>query len=190
MAAISQLLEIVRRGRIATAPPGEFVIDRNAIGIDTAPLESGSLYMTHFVALETETIAAIRTGTGGAATTAGATTHAWAGIVAWDGTDYTPAAESGDLADAFEAEFTAYDFELTAPWTKTAGRDYAVWYLWIGTGQSPALPDAGGFYQQSTVEPRTNAYLSAQTGPPADPIAGSGFAPDSRRYQALLLKDV
>jgi hypothetical protein len=176
--------------RIRLASPrivdaGEYVLDRGQITA-SSPLESGTLFLTHFTAAATETITTLRTGTGGSGTVATSSTHAWIGILNWDGTNYTPAASSVDDPTRWTAEFATYDTPLQSSWAKTAGQRYALFLLWIGSGQPPSLAAGGGWYQDSLIEPRSNALLFSQTAPPNGSLSGAFFGPDSRRFQALM----
>lgn len=188
-AAVTALLPV--NPRVADA--GEYVIERGQVSTES-PASTGNLYVTHFTAAVTETIQTIRTGIGsGEATSA---THAWIGIMSWDGTDYTPVAASVDDPTRWATEFVTYDTQLFQwdhagedafkGWSKVAGQDYAMWVLWIGSGDAPSLFAGGGSYQDSLEAPRTNAYISSQTQPPAAPISGSFFGLDSRRFQGLM----
>lgn len=184
-------LRIERLLRVVDA--GEYVIRRGDVTTES-PAVSGNLYVTHFTAAVTETIQTIRTGVGsGAATSA---THAWIGILSWDGVNYTPVAESVDDPTRWASAFATYDTQIYEAghagvggfegWAKTAGTDYALWVLWIGSGSAPNLFAGGGGYQDSLEEPRSNAYIGSQTQPPAAPISGAFFGSDSRRFQGLM----
>lgn len=195
---------MVRRTMLMRAPDprvvdaGEYVLPRGEI-IASSPATTGNLWVTHFTAARTETIMSVQTGTGGSGTVAVDAEHAWVGVMSWDGAQYLPLAVSVDDPTRWTAEFQSYDTDLFAAtpvsgvanesspgFLKVAGRDYAFWVLWIGTGQAPSLPAGGGWYQDSTVEPRTNAWIGSQTGPPAAAYLAGWFAPDSRRFQSLL----
>lgn len=172
---------------------GEYVIPRRDI-ITESPAVSGNLYMTHFTAARTETIQTIRTGIGG--TVATSAEHAWLGIASWDGTNYTPVAASVDDPTRWTSGFQTYDTQIFAwdhpgeagfeGWAKVAGQQYAFWVLWIGAGTAPNLPAGGGWYADALEAPRVNAYIGSQTQPPAAPISGAFFGPDSRRFQGLM----
>ncbi len=188
-AAVTALLPV--NPRVADA--GEFVIPRGEVTTES-PASTGNLYVTHFTAAVTETIQTIRTGIGsGAATSA---THAWIGIMSWDGVDYTPVAASVDDPTRWATGFATYDTQIFQwdhagetgfeGWDKVAGQDYVMWVLWIGSGTAPSLFAGAGNYQDSLELPRTNAYIGSQTQPPAAPISGAFFGPDSRRFQALM----
>ena len=170
---------------------GESVLRRGDINTNS-PLESGSalngtMFMTHFRAARSEAITKIRTGTGGAGTVATSAVHAWIGVVGWDGTNYNPITSSVDDPTRWTAQFATYDTPLQATFNKVKGVDYAMFLLWIGTGQAPSLPAAGGWYQDSLTAPRTNALIFSQTQPPAAPLSGAFFGPDNRRFQGLML---
>jgi hypothetical protein len=177
--------------RLVTA--GEYVIPRSDI-ITESPLTSGNLYVTHFTAAATEEVQSVRTGIGG--TVATGATHAWIGVASWDGSGYTPLAASVDDPTRWAASFQTYDTQLYQwdhageagfeGFDKAYGQEYALWVLWIGSGTAPALPAGGGWYAESLEEPRTNAYIGSQTQPPAAPLSGAFFGPDSRRFQGLL----
>lgn len=172
---------------------GEYVIPRRDI-ITESPATTGNLYMTHFTASRTETIQTIRTGIGG--TVATSADHAWLGIASWDGTNYTPVAASVDDPTRWTSGFQLYDTQIFAwdhpgeagfeGWSKIAGQSYAFWVLWIGAGTAPSLPAGGGWYADALESPRVNAYIGSQTQPPAAPISGAFFGPDSRRFQGLM----
>lgn len=189
----SWLLVAAAEGASRIVDAGEYVIPRRDI-ITESPATSGNLYVTHFTAARSETIQTIRTGIGG--TVATSAEHAWLGIMSWDGTDYTPVAASVDDPTRWTASFQTYDTQLYAwdhpgeegfeGWNKVAGQQYAFWILWIGEGTAPSLPAGGGWYADALEEPRTNAYIGSQTQPPAAPISGSFFGPDSRRFQGLM----
>lgn len=187
------LLVAAAEGASRIVDAGEYVIPRRDI-ITESPATSGNLYVTHFTAARTETIQTIRTGIGG--TVATSAEHAWLGIMSWDGTDYTPVAASVDDPTRWTSTFQTYDTQLYAwdhpgeegfeGWDKIAGQRYAFWVLWIGEGTAPSLPAGGGWYADALEEPRVNAYIGSQTQPPAAPISGSFFGPDSRRFQGLM----
>lgn len=189
----SWLLVAAAEGASRIVDEGEYVIPRRDI-ITESPATSGNLYVTHFTAARTETIQTIRTGIGG--TVATSAEHAWLGIMSWDGTDYTPVAASVDDPTRWTSTFQTYDTQLYAwdhpgeegfeGWDKVAGQRYAFWILWIGEGTAPSLPAGGGWYADALEEPRVNAYIGSQTQPPAAPISGSFFGPDSRRFQGLM----
>lgn len=177
---------------------GEYVLPRGEINSQT-PATTGNLWVTHFVAARTETILTVTTGTGGSGTVATSATHAYVGFLDWNGSQYLPNAVSVDDPTRWTAEFQAYDTavfaatpvsgtaNLSSPgFQKVKGREYAFFVLWIGGGQAPSLPAGGGWYQDSMVEPRTNAWIGSQTGPPAAPYNAEWFAPDSRRFQGLM----
>lgn len=177
---------------------GEYVLDRGDV-ITASPSLTGTLYVTHFTAAVTETIQTIRTGTGGSGSVAVGSEHAWIGVLRWDGTNYVPEVVSVDDPTRWTAEFATYDTQLWAwdhagepgfeGFDKVAGQDYAEFRLWIGSGQPPSLAAGGGWYQDSLVPPRTNGQLFNQTQPPAAPLPGAFFGPDSRRFQALLSRE-
>lgn len=181
------------------ADEGEYVLDRGEI-ITASPATTGDLWVTHFTAARTETILSVATGTGGAGTVAVDAEHAWVGFLDWDGAQYTPNAVSVDDPTRWTAQFQSYEALLFAAgpggaanmsspgFRKVAGRRYAFFVLWIGSGQAPSLPAGGGWYQDSTVQPRTNAWIGSQTGPPAAAYLAEWFAPDSRRFQGLMLR--
>lgn len=188
-AAVTALLPV--NPRVADA--GEYVISRGEVTTES-PATTGNLYVTHFTAAVTETIQTIRTGIGSGAATGA--THAWIGIMSWNGTSYTPVAASVDDPTRWATAFAGYDTQLYQwdhpgevafqGWPKVAGTDYAMWILWIGSGNAPNLFAGGGSYQDALEEPRTNAYIGSQTQPPAAPISGAFFGPDSRRFQGLM----
>lgn len=183
--------------QLRLADDGEYVLPRGEI-ISSTAATSGNLWVTHFTAARTETILSAQTGTGGSGTVAVSATNAWVGILNWDGVQYTPLAVSVDDPTRWTAEFQAYDTSLyqadgngtaileSPGFRKVAGRRYAFFVLWIGSGQPPSLPAGGGWYQDSTVPPRTNAWIGSQTWPPTTAFLAEWFAPDSRRFQALL----
>ena len=197
MGELSQLRHATRAGRVCDE--GEFVVDRDTI-TGRGQLVDGSMSVSHFTAVESELILSLRTGTGAADTIGVDALHAWIGIFEWDGTDYTPAAASVDDPTRWASADAAYDtaiFEWDHPgeaghegWQKVAGRDYALWLLWIGdSGGSPVPPKlwaATAATLDSLTEPRTNGLLPAQTQPPVAPISGAFFGMDSRRFQALM----
>lgn len=176
---------------------GEFVLKRGDV-TSASPATTGNLWVTHFTAIVTETILTIRTNTGGASTTAAGATHAWVGVLAWDGTQYTPLCVSADDPTLWTAQFANYDTQvfavngsgqanLAAPgFNKVAGQKYAFFVLWIGAGQAPSLPAGAGNYADSLVEPRTNGWIGAQSAPPGSIYQGAWFAPDSRRFQGFM----
>jgi hypothetical protein len=195
---------MIRRTMRFRAPPdervvdgGEYVLDRGEI-VTSSPITTGNLWVTHFVAAKTETIMSIQTNTGGSGTVAVDADNAWVGVFDWDGTQYTPNVVSVDDPTRWTAEYQAYDTEIFAAlgngtadlgepgFHKVAGREYGWWQLWIGGGQPPSLPTGGGNYLDSTVEPRTNAWMGTQTAPPAAVYQGAWFAPDSRRIQGYM----
>lgn len=165
---------------------GETVLRRGDITVNS-PLESGTLFVTHFRAAKSEVITKIRTGTGGSGTVGVGATHAWIGILRWDGTNYLPVTESVDDPTRWTAQFATYDTPLQATFNKVKSVDYALYMLWIGSGQVPSLPAGGGWDQDSLTAPRTNALIFSQTQPPAAPLSGAFFGPDSRRFQGVLL---
>ncbi len=174
---------------------GEYVLPRGEI-YASSPATTGNLWVTHFTAAKTELVQTVQTGTGGAGTLAASATQAWVMILDWDGTQYTPNAVSVDDPTRWTGEFQTYNTQLYrwdhpgdsgyAGFQKVAGRRYAFGVLWIGAGQAPSLPAGGGWYQDSMVEPRINAWIGSQTGPPTGAYQGAWFAPDSRRFQAFL----
>jgi hypothetical protein len=188
-------LDTVARQRLVSS--GEYVLPRGEI-VQSTPATTGNLWVTHFTAARTETVTSAVTGTGGSGTVAVSATHAWVGILDWDGTQYLPNAVSADDPTLWTAQFQTYETPLFAAsgagtantgspgFRKIAGRQYAFFVLWIGGGQAPSLPAGGGWYSDSTIEPRINAWIGSQTGPPASAYQGAWFAPDSRRFQALL----
>jgi hypothetical protein len=170
--------------RILTS--GESVLRRGDISA-SFPLESGTMFVTHFRAAKTEAITKLRTGTGDGTTVGVSATHAWIGVLRWDGTNYIPVTESVDDPTRWTTQFATYDTPLQATFNKTKGVDYALYILWIGSGQVPALPGAGGWYQDSLTAPRTNGLIFSQTQPPAAPLSGAFFGSDNRRFQAVML---
>lgn len=165
---------------------GETVLRRGDITA-SLPLQSGTLFVTHFKAAKSEAITKIQTGTADSTTVGVGATHAWIGILGWDGVNYTPITESVDDPTRWAATNATYTTPLQATFNKVKGTRYALYILWIGAGQVPALPAAGGWYQDSLKEPRTNGLLFTQTQPPAAPLSGAFFGPDNRRFQAVLL---
>jgi hypothetical protein len=188
---IAALKSSIELQRVVTA--GEFVLPRGEVTTEL-PLATGNLYVTHFRAAITENIQTIRTGVGSGVATGAQ--HAWIGIMSWDGTSYTPVAASVDDPTRWASSFASYNTQVFAwnhagegayqGFNKVAGTDYALWMLWIGSGNAPNLFAGGGNYQDCLEAPRTNAYIGSQTQPPAAPISGAFFGPDSRRFQALL----
>lgn len=176
---------------------GEAVIPRRDVSA-SLPLQSGTMFMTHFTGAVTQTIQKIQTGTADGTTVGVGATHAWIGICRWDGTNYIPAAVSVDDPTRWAAQNGTYDTQLYAwdhageagheGWSEVKGVDYAMFLLWIGSGQVPALPAGGGWYQDSLKAPRTNAFIFSQTQPPAAPLSGAFFGPDNRRFQGILLR--
>lgn len=176
---------------------GEYVLPRGDITLAT-PATTGNLWVTHFVAAKTETITSMKTGVGDSSTVAVDADHAWVGVLNFNGTQYTKNAVSVDDPTLWATEFGTYDTALFAAgadglaatgspgFQKVAGVEYAAFVLWIGTGQAPSLPAGGGFYQESLITPRTNAWIGSQTAPPSGALLQEWFAPDSRRFQALL----
>lgn len=187
--------DAVARQRVVST--GEYVLPRGEITLST-PATTGNLWVTHFTAARTETILSLVTGTGGSGTVAASATHAWVGVLNWDGTQYTPNAVSTDDPTLWTAQFQTYDTPVFAAsgagtantgspgFRKVAGQRYAFFVLWIGAGQAPSLPAGGGWYADSMVEPRINAWIGSQTGPPASAYQGGWFGTDSRRFQALM----
>lgn len=151
------------------------------------PLATGTLFATHFTADRTATVASLRTYTGGASTVGVGATHAWIGILAWDGVDYTPITQSVDDPTRWAAEFATYNTMLMDPFAMVEGTEYAMYVLWIGSGQAPSLPGGQIWYADSQLEPRMCSLLNNQTQQPAAPISGAFFGPDSRRFQAHLV---
>lgn len=176
---------------------GEYVLPRGDI-VTSTPVTTGNLWVTHFTAMVTETIASVQTNTGGSGTVAVDADHAWTGVLNWDGTQYTPNCVSVDDPSRWTGEFQAYNTLLFSAdgsgiadedlpgFHKVAGLEYAYFLLWIGAGQAPSLPAGQGNYLDSMVEPRTNAWIGTQTGPPAAAYQAGWFAPDSRRFQGYL----
>jgi hypothetical protein len=174
---------------------GEYVLPRGE-AVTTALASTGNLWVTHFTAAKTELIQTVQTGTGGSGTVAVSATHAWVMFLDWDGTQYTPNAVSVDDPTRWTGEFQTYNTQLYRwdhagqagyeGFQKVAGRKYAFGVLWIGAGQAPSLPGGSGWYQDSMVEPRTNAWIGSQTVPPTAAYQGVWFAPDSRRFQGYL----
>lgn len=175
---------------------GEYVLPRGDITLAT-PATAFNLWATHFTAARTETIMTLQTGTGGSGTVATSATNAWVGVLDWDGAQYTKNVVSVDDPTLWTAEFATYDTPVfaagadglatgTQGFRKVAGRRYAFFVLWCGSGQEPALPAGGGFYQDSLVSPRVNAWIGSQTAPPSGALLAEWFAPDSRRFQALM----
>lgn len=176
---------------------GEAVLPRRDI-TGNLPLQSGTMFVTHFKGARTQTIQKVQTGTGGDGTQGVGATHCWIGVCRWDGTNYIPLASSVDDPTRWATTFGTYDTQLYAwdhageagheGFSEVQGVDYALFILWIGAGQVPSLPAGGGWYQDSLKEPRTNALLFTQTQPPAAPISGAFFGPDNRRFQGVLLR--
>jgi hypothetical protein len=165
---------------------GETVIRRGDI-ITSSLVDSGTLFVTHFQAQKSESITKFHTATGGSTAVAVGGTHAWVGVLAWDGTNYTPLVQSADTPSLWSAQFTSYDTPLTSTFAKVKGTQYAAFMLWIGSGQVPSLPAGGGWYADSLTAPRTNGVLFGQTAPPSGSLPGSFFGPDSRRFQGVML---
>lgn len=150
-------------------------------------MATGTLFATHFRADRTATIGSLRTYTGGSSTVGVGATHAWIGILAWDGTTYTPITQSVDDPTRWAAEFATYDTQLMDDFAMAAGTEYAMYLLWIGSGQAPSLPGGQIWYADSLLDQRMCALINDQTQQPAAPISGAFFGPDSRRFQAHLV---
>lgn len=164
---------------------GESVLNRQDVN-GQLPLETGTLFLTHFRATKTETITKIRTTTGDTPTLAVGGQHAWIGVMEWDGTNYIPRAISVDDPTRWASAFASYETPIS-DFHKIAGHDYALEILWIGSGNPPSLPARSNWYADVLTEPRLNALLFTQVAPPSSPLSGAFVGPDSRRFQGILL---
>jgi outer membrane murein-binding lipoprotein Lpp len=177
---------------------GEYVLDRGRITLQT-PATTENLWVTHFTAATGTPKLTLETKTGDVSTCATGGEHAWVGVLTWnpDTMQYLPNAASEDIPDLWSGAYTVYntpiyqwdtvgDPDPVEGFFPAVGGTYAAFILWIGSGDAPDLPAATGWYADSTVEPRTNAWIGSQSAPPSAPMDAAWFAPDSRMFQGLL----
>lgn len=181
--------------RLATN--GEYVQRRKDCNTVT-PITSGSIFVSHFVALKTETILTLQTNTQGAGLVGVGGTSSWIGIMSWDGTQYLPLAVSADLATRWNTTFTEYNTAIYAPspgtglanlaspgWSKVAGTRYALWMIWNGSGTAPSLPCCSQNFADALTEPRDAGFM-ALAAPPSSAIMAGWLSALGRSYQAWM----
>ena len=124
-------------GQLLTA--GETSMPREVVTAGSQPLVSGSLVLTYFTSLRTETIT--RLGLTTNATAAGATpTLARMGVYAMAASgDLTLVAATANDTTLFPVAFTRYERMLTGGWGKVAGQRYAVGVLVVSVAALPSF---------------------------------------------------
>jgi hypothetical protein len=181
--------------RLATS--GEYVQRRKDCST-IVPISSGSIFISHFTALKTETILTLQTNTQGAGNIAVGGTSSWIGIMTWNGTQYEPLIVSADLATRWNTTFTEYNTAIYAAtpgtglanlgspgWNKVAGQPYALWMIWNGSGTAPSLPCCTQNYADALTEPRDAGFMTL-AAPPSSAIMAGWLSALGRSYQAWM----
>ncbi|HYH49649.1 MAG TPA: glycosyl hydrolase family 28-related protein [Acidimicrobiia bacterium] len=166
---------------------GEETYSRRWATQTTVSTGAGTLRLTYFTARKTETINSVRVYSGG--TAAGATpTLARIGVysVAANG-DLTLVASTANDTTLFAGANTAYTKALSAPWSKVAGRRYAIGPLVVTGATAPTVVGySAGNAAEAGIAPRVSGAVTGQTDLPASVAVGSVVSSGSTPYFAMV----
>lgn len=160
---------------------GEEVLPRlDVIGAETINA-SGTVHLTYFTARKTESVTKIRMLTD--ATAATGVTLARMGVYSVDGAgNLTLLAACASDTTLFNAIYSPFQRNLTAPFAKVKGTRYAVAVIVVGAGM-PNLTGLTCSGADASLPPRLCGILPGQTDLPANIAAGS-VVEDYRLMQA------
>jgi hypothetical protein len=165
---------------------GDETYDRLAASSASQAPTSGQLRLTYFTARRTEVSTQVRVMTG--ATAASATpTLCRIGIweVAADGSATLVAATSNDTT-LFAAANGTYTRSWTTPFTKVAGRRYAIAPLVVTGGTAPSYQGITQNAAEAAQLPRTTGNVSGASDLPATFVDGSSAGSGIRIYLVVL----
>lgn len=172
--------------RVDDLASGESTMSRRFVSANAVASGSQSLRLTYFTARKTETISQVRVPTG--VTAASGATLCRIGIYEEDPStrDLTLVASTANDTALWIATSTVYTKSLSASFTKTRGKRYAVGLLFVGstapnfTGQTGV---AGGEAGQT---PRTGGLVGSQSDLPSSVSSGSINGQSHHAYVALV----
>lgn len=162
---------------------GESVLDRDQ-GMSEVGLDLGTLHLSYFTALKTETVTTVITAL--LTNVAASNTLARIGIYSVDadgGLTALLASTANDTA-LWETGNGNRAKALSASWAKVAGTRYAVGALVVG-GTAPQLIGIFPSASMGAVAPRTHGIVTGQSDLPASVASGS-IANDYRKIQFIV----
>jgi hypothetical protein len=153
---------------------GEATMRRSEISSAASNMSTQSLRLTYFTARKTETITEVRTITGG--TAAVGATLCQVGIYEEDPStgDLTLVASIANDTGLWVAGSTDYTSSLSASFTKTRGKRYAVGILIVGASTTPTMMGRiSANAAENARTPRLTGVVGSQTDLPASVSAAS-----------------
>lgn len=167
---------------------GEATLPRQLASSPALQLASGQMVLSYFTAQKTETISKVRLVCGNQAAAAGATLiRAAIYEVATNG-DLTLVGATASDTTLLAAANTAYTANLAQPFTKTAGKRYAVGVLVVSGGTMPRLAGvfgAGGIASELAQSPRQSGAIGSLSDVPSSVTSASVGQWGGQHYTVL-----